>query len=97
MGDYKNEKTNDLAAATGAVLQEEDGNSGIRTAETLLRLFPVGLCVAALVIMIKDSENNEYGSLSYSNITAFRYLRYVRTIYLICLVFEVGVMNMGLL
>ncbi|XP_076916020.1 CASP-like protein 2A1 [Bidens hawaiensis] len=43
-------------------------------AEMLLRLFPVGLCVAALVVMIKDSETNDYGSLSYSNITAFRFL-----------------------
>ncbi|KAI7749925.1 hypothetical protein M8C21_005747 [Ambrosia artemisiifolia] len=54
--------------------QEEDVSSGIRTAETLLRLVPVGLCVAALAVMIKDSETNEYGSLSYSNITAFRFL-----------------------
>nr|GEU90304.1 CASP-like protein 2A1 [Tanacetum cinerariifolium] len=52
----------------------DDGSSSIRTAETLLRLFPVGLCVAALVVMLKDSESNEYGALSYSNITAFRFL-----------------------
>ncbi|KAK1439717.1 hypothetical protein QVD17_05537 [Tagetes erecta] len=75
MGDYKNEKTSDLGASdTGPVVLEEDGNSSIQTAETLLRLIPVGLCVAALVLMIKDSEDNEYGSLSYSNITAFRFL-----------------------
>ncbi|PWA60218.1 hypothetical protein CTI12_AA387340 [Artemisia annua] len=52
----------------------DDGISSIRTAETLLRLFPVGLCVAALVVMLKDSESNEYGALSYTNITAFRFL-----------------------
>ncbi|XP_076886319.1 CASP-like protein 2A1 [Bidens hawaiensis] len=65
----------DVVTRTTGPYQQEDGNSGsIRTAETLLRLFPVGLCVAALVVMIKDSETNEYGSLSYSNITAFRFL-----------------------
>ncbi|KAL0651497.1 hypothetical protein Bca4012_094188 [Brassica carinata] len=52
----------------------EDGSTGIRTAETMLRLAPVGLCLAALVIMLKDSQDNEFGSISYSNLSAFRYL-----------------------
>ncbi|CAA0816361.1 CASP-like protein 2A1 [Striga hermonthica] len=46
----------------------------MRMAETLLRILPIALCVAALVIMLKDSETNDYGSLSYSDIGAFRYL-----------------------
>ncbi|KAF5780648.1 putative casparian strip membrane protein [Helianthus annuus] len=69
------EKNSNLATGTSGPCQEEDGNSGgIRTVEMLLRLFPVGLCVAALVVMIKDSETNDYGSLSYSNFTGFRFL-----------------------
>ncbi|KAJ0507888.1 putative casparian strip membrane protein [Helianthus annuus] len=69
------EKNSNLATGTTGPSQEEDGNSGgIRTVEMLLRLFPVGLCVAALVVMIKDSETNDYGSLSYSNFTGFRFL-----------------------
>ncbi|CAN8292930.1 unnamed protein product [Cochlearia groenlandica] len=52
----------------------EEVSAGIRTAETMLRLAPVGLCVAALVVMLKDSQSNEFGAISYSNLTAFRYL-----------------------
>ncbi|KAL2466748.1 CASP-like protein 2A1 [Abeliophyllum distichum] len=51
-----------------------NGSTGLRTAETLLRLLPVALCVVALVIMLKDSQTNEFGSLSYSDLGAFRYL-----------------------
>lgn len=57
---------------------EDDTESGratsIRTAETLLRLLPLGLCVAALVLMLKNSETNDFGSLSYSDLGAFKYL-----------------------
>ncbi|KAA8526664.1 hypothetical protein F0562_008133 [Nyssa sinensis] len=49
-------------------------NTSMRTAETLLRLLPMALCVAALVVMLKNSQTNDYGSLSYSNLGAFRYL-----------------------
>ncbi|KAL1224135.1 CASP-like protein 2A1 [Cardamine amara subsp. amara] len=74
------EKSNDhhkaSHGASGGVAKEkwEEVSPGIRTAETMLRLGPVGLCVAALVVMLKDSETNEFGSISYSNLTAFRYL-----------------------
>ncbi|KAL7103830.1 hypothetical protein ACP275_08G203900 [Erythranthe tilingii] len=54
--------------------KDEYGSATMRTVETLLRVFPMALCVAALVIMLKDSQTNEYGSLSYSDIGAFRYL-----------------------
>ncbi|KAJ9560644.1 hypothetical protein OSB04_005804 [Centaurea solstitialis] len=78
MAEHKREnKTSSIITGTTSqqiMTTAEDGNSGIRTVETLLRLLPVGLCVAALVVMLKDSQTNEYGSLSYSNITAFRFL-----------------------
>ncbi|TKY47342.1 CASP protein 2A2 [Spatholobus suberectus] len=54
---------------------ELEGNtSSLRTAETLLRLVPVGLCVSALVLMLKNSQQNEYGTVDYSDLGAFRYL-----------------------
>ncbi|KAK3198413.1 hypothetical protein Dsin_021828 [Dipteronia sinensis] len=59
---------------------ENDNKSGMRSAEAMLRLSPVILCVAALVLMLKDSETNELASLSYSNLGAFRYLVHVNGI-----------------
>ncbi|XP_075488701.1 CASP-like protein 2A1 [Primulina tabacum] len=54
---------------------EVDGSgSAMRTVETLLRILPMVLCVVALVVMLKNSQSNEYGSLSYSDLGAFRYL-----------------------
>ncbi|CAM8990633.1 unnamed protein product [Rhodiola kirilowii] len=55
--------------------EDDAGKVGcFRTGETLIRLLPLGLCVAALVLMLNNSESNEYGSLSYSDLGAFRYL-----------------------
>ncbi|TKY45623.1 CASP protein 2A1 [Spatholobus suberectus] len=55
--------------------EELEGNDGVlRIVETFLRLLPIGLSVAALVIMIKNSQENEYGSVSYTDLSAFRYL-----------------------
>lgn len=59
------------------VENEHDDQSGkissMRTAETLLRLLPMGLCVAALTVMLKNSQtNNDFGSISYSNLGAFK-------------------------
>lgn len=51
---------------------DEYGSNGMRTAETMLRILPMALCVVALIIMLKDSQSNEYGSLSYSDLGAFR-------------------------
>lgn len=48
------------------------GSTGVRTAETLLRLLPMGLCIVALVVMLKNSQTNDFGSLSYSNLGALR-------------------------
>ncbi|KAL0697822.1 hypothetical protein Bca4012_053944 [Brassica carinata] len=67
-------KTSNGSSGGDATEKWEDGSTGIRTAETMLRLAPVGLCLAALVIMLKDSQDNEFGSVSYSNLSAFRYL-----------------------
>ncbi|KAG4955114.1 hypothetical protein AAZX31_14G194100 [Glycine max] len=49
-------------------------DSNLRVVETFLRLFPIGLCVTALVIMLKNSQENKYGSVSYTDLGAFRYL-----------------------
>lgn len=57
--------------------EPEDGittSGSLRTAETLLRLAPMALCLAALVTMLKNSQSNDYGAVSYSNLGAFRYL-----------------------
>lgn len=49
-----------------------EGNERVRTAETLMRVVPMGLCLTALVVMLRNSESNDYGSLSYSDLGAFR-------------------------
>ncbi|KAF1868902.1 hypothetical protein Lal_00048181 [Lupinus albus] len=67
--------------ATGSSMQLRgadegfEGNTSILcTVETFMRLLPIGLCVTALVIMLKNSEENEYGSVAYTDLGAFRYL-----------------------
>ncbi|KAG1358884.1 CASP-like protein 2A1 [Cocos nucifera] len=54
----------------------EEGGSAMRTAETVLRLVPVGLCLAALVIMLKNAQDNDFGAVSYADLTPFKYLVY---------------------
>lgn len=54
--------------------ENESSSSSMRTAETMMRLLPMGLCVVALVIMLKNSQTNDYGSLTYSDLGTFRYL-----------------------
>ncbi|KAF2314474.1 hypothetical protein GH714_026809 [Hevea brasiliensis] len=54
--------------------KEEAASSPMRTAETILRLVPMALCISALVLMLKNSQTNDFGSLSYSDLCAFRYL-----------------------
>ncbi|KAK7387343.1 hypothetical protein VNO78_28070 [Psophocarpus tetragonolobus] len=53
---------------------DESQPNTLRTAETFLRLLSVGLCVSALVLMLKNSQQNQYGSLDYAHLGAFRYL-----------------------
>ncbi|KAG2305641.1 hypothetical protein Bca4012_085171 [Brassica carinata] len=45
-----------------------------RTVETVLRVASMALSIANLVIMIKNSISNDFGSLSYSTLGAFKYL-----------------------
>lgn len=63
------------AASSSAVVDESLAGSGMRAADTLLRLVPMGLCVAALVVMLKNSQTDDYGSVAYSDIGAFKYAK----------------------
>lgn len=60
----------DSAAGMGMEPSREEGSKNI--GETLLRLLPIALCLSALVIMLKNSQSNDFGSLSYSDLGAFR-------------------------
>ncbi|XWS27473.1 hypothetical protein CRYUN_Cryun26dG0118200 [Craigia yunnanensis] len=78
----KSEMGNGVAAASRSPMalmgssryENEEVNTSMRTAETMLRLVPMALGVAALVVMLKNSQSNEFGSVSYSDLGAFRYL-----------------------
>lgn len=48
--------------------------------ETLLRLLPVGLCISALVVMLKTKQSDQYIQLEYNDIGAFRFLAYANGI-----------------
>ena len=48
----------------------------VRPVETLLRAAPLGLCVAAMAVMLKDQQTNEYGTVAYSDLGGFKYLVY---------------------
>lgn len=78
----KKEKFGSSVAAAGSPMEiigmgprdEDESSSSFRTAETLLRLLPIGPCVAALVVMLHNSQTNDFGSVSYSHIGAFRFV-----------------------
>ncbi|KAI3905180.1 hypothetical protein MKX01_017426 [Papaver californicum] len=54
-----------------------NGGAGIRmTGESLLRVVPMVLSVVALVVMLKNAMTNDYGSVSYSDLSGFNYLIY---------------------
>ena len=61
------------AASSSAVVDETLSSSGMRVADTLLRLASMGLCVAALIVMLKNSQTDDYGSVAYSDLGAFKY------------------------
>ncbi|XP_061360521.1 CASP-like protein 2A2 [Gastrolobium bilobum] len=63
-----------LMMGTESVVESEENTSTLRAAETFLRLVSIGLCVSALTLMLKNSQDNEYGSVSYTDFGAFRYL-----------------------
>jgi len=48
----------------------------VRPVETLLRVAPLGLFVAAMAMMLKDQQTNEYGTVAYSDLGGFKYLIY---------------------
>ena len=48
----------------------------VRPVETLLRAAPLGLCIAAMAVMLKDQQTNEYGTVAYSDLGGFKYLVY---------------------
>ncbi|KAH9622982.1 hypothetical protein KSS87_023083 [Heliosperma pusillum] len=68
------EKTAEKGEVAVAERTEDANKASMRTAETLLRLLPLGLCVAALVVMLNNSETNDFGSVFYSDLGAFKYL-----------------------
>lgn len=57
--------------------QQEVNNNIV---ETLLRLLPMALCLSALVLMLKNSQSNDFGSISYSDLASFRYLAHANGI-----------------
>ncbi|XP_057431028.1 CASP-like protein 2A2 [Lotus japonicus] len=61
-------------AASGGEELEGNGATTLRSLETFLRLLPIGLCVSALVLMLKNSQENDYGSVDYTDLGPFRYL-----------------------
>ncbi|XP_021902902.1 CASP-like protein F16 isoform X2 [Carica papaya] len=48
-------------------VETEEVSGGLRSAETMLRLVPVALCVSALVVMLKSSESSDFGYLVHAN------------------------------
>ncbi|XP_056866549.1 CASP-like protein 2A2 isoform X2 [Raphanus sativus] len=51
---------------------DQNVNRTERTVETVLRVASMALSIASLVIMIKNSISNDFGSLSYSTLGAFK-------------------------
>lgn len=68
------------AGAADAAQQQlaagEAAAARVRPVETLLRAAPLGLCVAAMTVMLRDQQSNEYGTVAYSNLGGFKYLVY---------------------
>ncbi|GLJ14316.1 hypothetical protein SUGI_0230600 [Cryptomeria japonica] len=65
--------------------RQEDENTHGETVQAttfhlLFRALPLPLCIAAMVIMLHNSQTNDYGALHYSNVAAFKYLIYTNGI-----------------
>ncbi|KAL6656838.1 hypothetical protein ACP70R_004618 [Stipagrostis hirtigluma subsp. patula] len=56
--------------------EEDAAAARVRPVETLLRAAPLGLCVAAMAVMLRDQQSNEYGAVAYSDLGGFKYLVY---------------------
>ena len=71
-----------MAAGAADAAQQQQLAAGeaaaarVRPVETLLRAAPLGLCVAAMAVMLKDQQTNEYGTVAYSDLGGFKYLVY---------------------
>lgn len=76
-----------VAAARGDKNGEDEyGSNSMRTAETMLRLLPMSLCIVSLVLMLTDSQSSDdFGLLSYSDLGAFRFisLKFMQIMYLV--------------
>ncbi|KAK1353870.1 hypothetical protein POM88_052235 [Heracleum sosnowskyi] len=70
------ESSPSVAAAIGDKNgEEENGSNSMRTAESMLRLLPMSLCIVSLVLVLTNSQSSDdFGLLSYSDLGAFRYL-----------------------
>ena len=58
----------------------ESAAARVRPVETLLRAAPLGLCVAAMTVMLRDQQSNEYGTVAYSDLGGFEYLVYANVL-----------------
>ncbi|CAA7396057.1 unnamed protein product [Spirodela intermedia] len=77
------ETASEKKMTTGNMERAAEGGakSSFNTAETILRVLSMGLCLAALVVMLKNTESSsEYGSVSYRDLSGFRYLVYANGI-----------------
>lgn len=64
-----------------------DSNSGqAKRFELLFRVTPLALCIAAMAIMLKNKQSNQYGALHYSDIGGLKYLVYANGI---CAVYSI--------
>jgi hypothetical protein len=68
------------AGAADAAPAVEAAAARVRPVETLLRAAPLGLCVAAMTVMLRDQQSNEYGTVAYSDLGGFKYLVYANGI-----------------
>lgn len=74
-----------MSAEMGAEKEEEIELISGSTAqkkwiETALRFLPVGFCISALALMLKSKQGNDYGTVEYKHVGAFRYLAYANGI-----------------
>lgn len=62
------------AAVPSMEMEAREASSGIlRRSEMLLRVLPMALSIAALLVMLKNSQNvDDYGSVAYSDVGGFR-------------------------
>jgi hypothetical protein len=70
------EREREMAEEKQAADEQEhlDAAARVRPLETLLRAAPLVLCVAAMAVMLRNRQSNEYGSVSYVDLSGFRYL-----------------------